>query len=358
MEDDLVEDLARLVPPLLQALDGLEYVGRHLHPGELPALLAAVEGPEDLLPDALAPLKDWPESLADPRAALEAAADQVLAAWRGLRAAETGGDPRGAWRALRALPRAQSALYPLAAGLPPVSRWFLEPSCRGDAGLVRRLAEGAANAQTGVFHLDNPHGQRGGASLYVPETYDPATPAPLVVALHGGSGNGAAFLWSWLRAARSAGAILLAPTALGDTWAITGPDPDSPHLAGMVERLASLYALDPARRLLTGMSDGGTFSYTSGLEPGSPFTHLAPVSAAFHPMLAQFGAGDRLAGLPIHIVHGARDWMFPVDMAREARDALESGGARVAYLEIGDLSHTFPREVCAGILDWLGPAAG
>jgi phospholipase/carboxylesterase len=36
-------------------------------------------------------------------------------------------------------------------------------------------------------------------SLYVPETYDAERAHPLVVALHGGSGNGGAFLWSWLR---------------------------------------------------------------------------------------------------------------------------------------------------------------
>ena len=44
----------------------------------------------------------------------------------------------------------------------------------------------------------------------------------------------------------------------------------------------------PRRMLLTGMSDGGTFTYVSGLEASSPFTHLAPVAAAFHPMLVRW----------------------------------------------------------------------
>ena len=42
---------------------------------------------------------------------------------------------------------------------------------------------------------------------------------------------------------------------------------------------ASRWNVDPARLLLTGMSDGGTFCYVAGLERGSPFTHLAPVAA-------------------------------------------------------------------------------
>ena len=192
--------------------------------------------------------------------------------------------------------------------------------------------------------------------MYLPEYYDPATAWPLVVALHGGSGNGRAFLWSWVRAARSRGAILVAPTAVGRTWALQGPDPDTPNLARIVEFVAGRWNVDEGRRLLTGMSDGGTFAYVSGLEAGSPFTHLAPVSAAFHPMLTQFADAERTAGLPIHIVHGALDWMFAVDMAREAEQALGRAGAKVVYREIADLSHTYPREMSGEILTWLEDA--
>ena len=63
------------------------------------------------------------------------------------------------------------------------------------------------------MHVGGPAGTRGAFSLYVPEYYDPARAWPLVVAMHGGSGNGGAFLWSWLREARTRGFILLAPTA-------------------------------------------------------------------------------------------------------------------------------------------------
>jgi phospholipase/carboxylesterase len=106
------------------------------------------------------------------------------------------------------------------------------------------------------------------------------------------------------------------------------------------------------------MSDGGTFAYVSGLEADSPFTHLAPIAAAFHPMLAQFADPDRLRGLPIHIAHGALDWMFPVAMADEARMVLTAAGADVTYREIADLSHTYPRELNGEILDWMDRTAG
>jgi phospholipase/carboxylesterase len=111
--------------------------------------------------------------------------------------------------------------------------------------------------------------------------------------------------------------------------------------------------IDPTKLLLTGMSDGGTFCYVSGLESASPFTHLAPVAATFHPLMAEMADADRLRGLPIYLVHGRLDWMFPVQVARQTRDALAAAGADVTYRELDDLSHCYPREINAPILQWL-----
>ena len=355
MQDAVLDDLAAVVPPLLQLLEQLGFVGRYLNPPDLPALIKAVGGADEPLKAARPRLEAWPDDLAGVRDRLAAAADAALRGFEAMRGAAEFEDVRAAYRGLRELPRAQEALYPLCPMLPPVSRFFLEPSLRGDDELLARLAEPAPD--TGVLHLENETGQKGGVSLYIPETYDPAHAHPLVMALHGGSGHGRSFLWSWLRDARAHGAVLASPTARGDTWAITGPDQDTPALARMVEGISSRWNIDPARVLLTGMSDGGTFSYVSGLEPGSPFTHLAPTSAAFHPMLAQMADPDRLRGLPIHVTHGALDWMFPVSMAREAVQALSAAGAAVTYREIDDLSHAYPREINPRLLSWLSGAS-
>ena len=141
---------------------------------------------------------------------------------KALRVVQNGhGDFVSLFRALRYAPRAQEALYALSARLPPVNQFFVDPALHGDADLAARLAA-PANENTGVFHNQNEPGSRGGFSLYVPEYYTPDRAWPLVMALHGGSGNGRGFLWSWLRDARSRGAILVAPTATGNTWALDG----------------------------------------------------------------------------------------------------------------------------------------
>lgn len=354
MEERELDDLVAFLPPLLQALERLGFVARHLNPPDFDAVMAAVGQPDADLRAQGRRLDAWPAELDRIRTCLITAANEALAAYDGLRAAPQDPDRLTAiFRALRHLPQAQEALYPLAHNLAPVSRFFLDPAVRDDADLLRRLGRAEPSKDTGVLHYDNAPDSRGGFSAYVPEYYDPETAWPLVVALHGGGGNGRAFLWNWLRDARSRGAILAAPTAIGRTWAISGEDPDTPNLGRLLNYVRGRWNIDERRILLTGMSDGGTFCYVSGLEPTSPFTHLAPVSAAFHPMLASFAEPGRITGLPIHIVHGALDWMFPIDMAREAARGLSRAGAAVTYLEIEDLSHTYPRETNAAILDWL-----
>ncbi len=354
MEERELTELATLTSALLEALDILIMVGRYMNPPDIPQLVSLIGAPDEPLRAALATLEGWPEDLEGLRERLVAASNEALSAFDELRAAARGGaGARGAYRALRHLPRAQEALYPLATDLPPVSRFFLDRPQRGDSDRLAALSGVAATATTGLLHHGGEPGARGGFSAYVPEDYDPARGWPLVMALHGGSGNGRGFLWSWLRAARGHGAILIAPTALGDTWALMGPDPDSPNLAAILDMARGLWNLDDDQLLLTGMSDGGTFALVSGLEPTSPFTHLAPAATGFPPFLVQAADPDRLRGLPIHLTHGALDWMFPVDTARQTAAALAEAGANVVWREIEDLAHVYPSEINGEILDWM-----
>jgi phospholipase/carboxylesterase len=353
MSETVVDDIVAVLPPLLQSLETLGFVARHLNPPDFDSVMEAAGAPDQALQAARQRLTDWPEEFAGIRTALETASDATLAAFEGLRAVQHGnGDLVAVFRALRHAARAQEALYPLAAKLPPVSGFFVDPALREDAGLRARLAQ-PANENTGILHDHNEPGSRGGFSLYVPEYYTPDRAWPLVMALHGGSGNGRGFLWSWLRDARSHGAILVAPTATGGTWALMGEDTDTSNLARILASVQARWNVDSSKLLLTGMSDGGTFCYLTGLESASPFTHLAPVAATFHPLMAEMADAERLRGLPVYLVHGRLDWMFPVQVARQTREALTAAGADVTYRELDDLSHCYPREMNPAILSWL-----
>jgi phospholipase/carboxylesterase len=123
--------------------------------------------------------------------------------------------------------------------------------------------------------------------------------------------------------------------------------------AGRPTEVRGRWNIDAIRMLLTGMSDGGTFTLLSGLTARSPVTHLAPAAASFHPLMLAVAEPGRLAGLPIHLTHGAQDWMFPVAMARNAYRTLAAAGAAIMYREIADLSHAYPRDGQGEVLDWF-----
>lgn len=353
MSEAVIDDIVAVLPRLLNALEALGFFQRHLHPPAFASVTNAIGTPDEALQAAHAAIGEWPEQFAGLRARLDRACNETLASFAGIRDVERGnGDLVAVFHALRHVPRALEALYPLAAQFPPVNSFFLNAANRENDNLLSRLEAGAGE-DTGIFHDHNEPGSRGGFSVYVPEYYTPDRAMPLVMALHGGSGNGRGFLWSWLRDARSLGAILVAPTATGPTWALMGDDSDTPNLMRILETVRSRWSIDASRLLLTGMSDGGTFCYVTGLDGASPFTHLAPVSATFHPLMAEMADATRLQGLPIFITHGKLDWMFPVQTARQTQGALSAAGANVSYREIDDLSHTYPREINAELVEWL-----
>ena len=356
-DDELLEAISTVLPQMLHALHALDYVGRHLHPPHLPALVEAVMDSHAPVRAGLAQFEavEFPDHLADFKACVQRGAEHICAAFEGLQTAIEAPDGRmAAYRAMGQRTRAVEALYPVAAMLGPVSRFFVEASRRDDQALLAKLAQAdVSRADVGIIHAGNDRRSRGGFSLYVPEYYNADQPHPLIVALHGGSGHGRDFLWTWIVEARTRGAILLSPTARESTWSLMGPDVDSVNIDGMVEHVRSRWHIDGEHLLLTGMSDGGTFSYVSGLRGEAPFTHLAPCSASFHPLLLDGTERRRLKDLPIYLMHGTLDWMFPVDIARTANAALGAAGAKVHYREIDDLSHTWPRDENPKIMDWF-----
>jgi phospholipase/carboxylesterase len=360
----LTDAVAAVLADLLAALDGLEWAQRRLHP---PWAARLVENLEPLLAPLEASLErirtlGWPEHLLEDGARLERAAASAAEALRAFVAPTDGpsmADPsgvRGLYRALRRRLQAYESLYELCPVLVPASRFFLEESVRDSRDLVAALATALvaeAGPPVGVVHSGGEPGSRGASSLYVPEYWRPGCSWPLIVALHGGSGRGSDFLWSWVREARSRGLVVLAPTSRGDTWSLLAPEHDAEPLAQRVEQVITTYGIDRSRVLLTGMSDGGTFTPLAGLAESAPYTHLAPVSGVLAPL--DEGQRQRLRGRPVYLVHGALDWMFSIQIARLARDELERMGADLVWREIEDLSHTYPRDENAAIIDWLDP---
>ncbi len=355
-EETLLDAVTSALPPLLNAMDVLERAARHLHPPQLDEVLGAVQPFRQPVVQGVEVFSslEWPEHLQRFSEAVLETAGHVEKAFAGLAAAPAHSNPiMAAYSALRYSARATEALYPVSVMLPPVSRFFLLESMQDDETLLEQLASADVSREAvGVFHVNNALEERGGFSLYVPEYYA-GEALPLVFALHGGSGHGRSFLWQWLRAARSLGLMVLSPTSRDHTWSLMGDDVDGAALSSMFTYVTEHWNVQSDKVLLTGMSDGGTFSYVQGLQSDLPYTHLAPIAASFHPMLLEVADAERVRNLPVYLTHGALDWMFPVDIARSAHQALEAAGAEVVYREVEDLSHTYPTEENEAIGRWL-----
>jgi phospholipase/carboxylesterase len=248
--------------------------------------------------------------------------------------------------AIHCLARAQETFYQLRLGLPPFAAYWCLPGIEVADQPARRGSAGAP--ATGILHVSR-GGHHGGFSLYVPEQYTPERPWPTIVALHGGSGNGRDFLWTWVREAKSCGYLLVAPTAAGDTWSAV----DDRGLLQVLAWVEQRYRLDVDRILLTGLSDGATFTLLYGLAHPDVYRALAPLCGVLHPANEVLGNLGRARGVPIYLVHGAQDFLFPVALAHVTRDTLASAGAALEYREIADLSHTYPRSENARILRWF-----
>jgi phospholipase/carboxylesterase len=251
-------------------------------------------------------------------------------------------------RSFRNICKVQEILYGIRWVSPALNRFFLEDRVPLPDKKFESVPESGFLVGLNHFGTEDEAYARGGVSIYVPEYYSDTVSWPVVIALHGGYGHGRDFIWTWLREARSRGFILLAPSSKGTTWSILDPETDGNALIKMIAFLKKHYRFDMDRILLTGISDGGTFSLQLCPAKDTPFTAFAPIAGVLAPMNIN-GTKDKR----IYWAHGALDWMFPVKTAKEAATALKSAGADVTLRVIDDLSHTYPREENDKILQWF-----
>ena len=109
---------AAVIARLLDTLDALEFIARHMHPPRLAMVVATLQERDATLRAALAAAA-WPEHPAILGDQIMRAAERALRACDGLRGAVDSPDGlRQTYRALRQAARASEALYPLASMLP------------------------------------------------------------------------------------------------------------------------------------------------------------------------------------------------------------------------------------------------
>ncbi len=250
----------------------------------------------------------------------------------------------------RAFCRGLYALYDLRSELPRLESQFLLP---GASAPVPDAKASSGGAPTGFIQREKTTA-RSEYTLYVPEDYTPSRTWPLIVCLHGGYGEGSEYIWTWLRPARSCGYILLSPKSLGPTWDMTMQSADTSSVVAMLAEVERQYSINRSRVYLTGLSDGGIFTYILGIERHDLFAGLAPVAGALHmavdPMLREGRAKD----VPIFVIHGVQDFIFPVAFTRQTCELMKGLGYNIRYEELPEWGHAFPYSINQNlVLPWL-----
>jgi phospholipase/carboxylesterase len=234
--------------------------------------------------------------------------------------------------------RGMYQLYELRDQLPIIATHFLQP------GTQAPVPAAACGAPTGFIQRKR-NDERSDYTLYIPEDYSPNKPLTLIVALHGGYGQGYEYIWTWLRPARSHSYAILAPKSLGDTWDMSVPSRDTRSVVRIFNEVTNEYAIDRNRVYLSGLSDGGMFTYILGLEQSQLFRGLAPVAGALHLAVDNMLREGRGKDTPLLVVHGVHDLIFPVNFTRQTCNLLKQIGYNVTYEELSDWGHAYPYSI-------------
>lgn len=189
-------------------------------------------------------------------------------------------------------------------------------------------------------------------ALYVPPGVEEGKRYPLIVVLHGSHGNVDAPIRWWRDIASQRNCFVCAPKSHGMSW----PLADQSHVTRIVAEIERDFPIDPKRVLLTGVSDGGTYSYVLGFKHPDVFSAIAVVSGIL-PLFFQKNL-DEQPKLPICIVHGTADDVFPFDAVRKTIASLKEAHYNVTYFEIARGGHGWFPGKAADILDWFEGLSG
>jgi phospholipase/carboxylesterase len=205
----------------------------------------------------------------------------------------------------------KSELLPLATALALVAMLTLPAAAKNHQGgrtdqegrLLARPQPGEKDVapRWGLRPLDV-DGERAGV-IYVPPTYLPDRPAPLLIMLHGAGSRGENALKPLLHLADEVGLILVAPDSRGRTWDLI-LDAYGPDVALIDRALAQIFAqymIAPARVALGGFSDGASYALSLGLTNGDLFDSLIAFSPGF------MAPADRRNAPRFFISHGRED---------------------------------------------------
>ena len=213
-----------------------------------------------------------------------------------------------------------------------------DASATPDSGVdVRSAGCGMAAPQLGPAYIEI---TSGGVArrfyLHAIAGYDPGTPSPLIVGLHGRDYDGIRMRdYLGLEQFAAPGAIFVYPDALTRDWSGSsaagwqnGPIPspfggveDLAFIDDMIAWVQARYCVDTSRQFATGQSWGGDFSNVVGCYRGPAIRAFVSVAANAPYYLPTTGTSFPCQGeTAAWVMHGKSDQSFPISVGEAVRD--------------------------------------
>lgn len=161
--------------------------------------------------------------------------------------------------------------------------------------------------------------------LHVPKGYDPKTPVPVVLALHGAAMDGSMMVWfSGLnQKSDESGFIVVYPSGTGvgpfRTWNAggfsgklsEGKADDVAFIGKLLDDIASVVKVDEKRVYACGMSNGGMMCYRLAAELSDRIAAIAPVAGTI-------AIEESKPKRPVSVMHfhGSKDDIVPFEMSK------------------------------------------
>ncbi|MGM0631554.1 MAG: alpha/beta fold hydrolase [Pseudomonadota bacterium] len=192
-------------------------------------------------------------------------------------------------------------------------------------------------------------GERIPYALFVPESYDPEAPAPLIVSLHG---LGRTYDWlmgyeGFLDQAEAGGHIVVTPLGYirrgwygsRTTEAPADGERSEEDVMNVLSRVRDEYNVDPGRIYLWGHSMGGAGTYHIATRNPDLFAGLAVAAPAPRADLDP-GMLEAIRQVPILVIHGDEDEVVPVERTRRWVEEMQALGMAHLYIEVAGGDHS------------------